>query len=412
MNMIEENHKVNKVVLGVTVLFMLFLLYSPGEELKPLINTSLRDIVAFLILLYAALLYGMSLPTKTKGLIKIVILLCCLLEVGYFSSISVNERVVMTKTELSSKVGYNDYSVEAVDYLEKTDKTFYRINKDYSSGVAMHSSINDSKVQGFYGTQSYYSFNQKNYIKFLGDLDIINTKEETATRWAKGLVDRPILFSLASGKYWLSKRPDNQVASMGFDSIAKFGDVKVYKNKFAVPLGITDQQIISEDDFKKLSQTQKDFCLLRACVIQKVDLPKYNFLPTFNMADTSAALSFEAYLAYTNELRRDSFSISAFNDNHIEGTIINPEPKILFFSIPYDEGWKATVNGKVAELSLLNCGLMGLKIEKGKNEVALTFEPRYKRMGAYVSTISLALFIGLLLIKRFYFKAKTENAST
>ena len=123
-----------------------------------------------------------------------------MIELTSFSNITVNKRDVITKYVLKDKVGYNDYTVEAVNYIKQNDKEFYRLNKDYSSGLAIHSSINDAKVQGFYGTPSYFSFNQKNYIKFLGDLNVIDVKDENSTRWAKGLADRPILFSIASGK--------------------------------------------------------------------------------------------------------------------------------------------------------------------------------------------------------------------
>ena len=245
--------------------------------------------------------------------------------------------------------------------MKNIDKGFFRINKDYSSGLAIHSSINDAKVQNFYGTSSYYSFNQKNYIKFLGDLNVIDVKDENSTRWAKGLGDRPILFSLASGKYWLSKRTDRAVVNMGFDSIAKFGDVTVYKNKFALPFGFTYDKAIGEDEFKKLSSTQKDFCLLRACIIGNEDKSTFTFLKPFNVADTVAPITFDNYMAYVNELKKDNFVISKFTDNNIIGSVNVNEAKTLFFSIPFDEGWHVKVNGADAKLYRINAGLQVLQ---------------------------------------------------
>src|SRR5207249_2744474 len=141
--------------------------------------------------------------------------------------------------QLTEKIGYNDYSLDGSEYLKKTDKSFFRVNKDFGSGMAIHASINDAKVQGFYGTSSYSSFNQKNYIKFLGDFGVINVADDNSTRWAKGLVDRPVLFCLASGKYWLTKRTDDAIGQMGYDSMAQFGDVKVYKGRFTLPFSFT-----------------------------------------------------------------------------------------------------------------------------------------------------------------------------
>jgi uncharacterized membrane protein YfhO len=398
---IEKNSKINKIVLGVTVLVLLFLLYTPANQFKPAVNTSLRSIVTLLILIYAGLLYGLSTTTSFKSISKTVLIVLCFFEVAYFSSITVNKRDVITGSMLKDKVGYNDYSVESIAYLKNIDKGFFRINKDYSSGLAIHSSINDAKVQNFYGTSSYYSFNQKNYIKFLGDLNVIDVKDENSTRWAKGLGDRPILFSLASGKYWLSKRTDRAVVNMGFDSIAKFGDVTVYKNKFALPFGFTYDKAIGEDEFKKLSSTQKDFCLLRACIIGNEDKSTFTFLKPFNVADTVAPITFDNYIAYVNELKKDNFVISKFTDNNIIGSVNVNEAKTLFFSIPFDEGWHVKVNGADAKLYRINAGLTGLPITKGNNKVELTFEPRLKKLGLNITISGLIILILLLALKTY-----------
>ncbi|MCD6017208.1 MAG: hypothetical protein K0S53_329 [Bacteroidetes bacterium] len=395
ISFIEQKGQINKITLLVTGLFLLILLYTPATQFKEAVDDGLRSFAAFMVLAYSALLFLLSGTSSVKYIAKVALFLVCFFEVLYFSNTSINKRVAMFKTELTSKVGYNDYTIEAVDYLKKSDPSFYRINKDYSSGLAIHSSINDAKAQGFYGTASYHSFNQKNYIKFLGDLNVIDAKDENSTRWAKGLGDRPVLFSLASGKYWLSKRPDNALANLGFDSIHKFGDVKVYKNKFALPLGFTYDKIVGEDELKKLSPSQKDFCLLRACVIGNEDKSIFAALKVFNVADTTAPVTFDNYLAYVNDLKKDSFTISKFSENKITGFVNVAENKVLFFSIPFDEGWSAKVNGADAKLYRVNAGLTGLLINKGKSDVELSFEPRLKNKGKMISGISLLILFGL-----------------
>lgn len=405
---IEQNGKLNKITLLVTAAFLLLLLYSPNAQFKQGINTGLRSFAAFLVLAYSGLLFGLTQKSNIKNFSKVAILALCVLELFVNSNTTVNKRDVMTKQLLQAKVGYNDYTVESIAYLKSIDKSFYRVNKEYSSGMAIHGSINDAKVQGFYGTPSYFSFNQKNYIKFLGDLNVIDVSDENSTRWAKGLADRPVLFSLCAGKYWLSKRTDNALSGMGMDSINAFGDVRVYQNKYALPFGLTYDKIISHEDFMKFSPNQKDFAMLRACVIDDEDLQVFASLQKFNAADTLQPITFENYAAYGNERKKDNFSVTKFSENHITGTVNTSESKILFFSFPYDEGWKAKINGQEVKLYRLNCGLTGLLTQKGNNEVELSFTPRYKKEGTIVSIIALIVFVGLLFLNKKN-AAKTEN---
>jgi uncharacterized membrane protein YfhO len=406
---IEQKNGINKIVLLVTGLFLLFLLYSPAAQFKASVDEGLRGFAAFLILAYSALLFLLSGTSSGKHMAKLVLFSLCFFEVIYFSNSTINKRVAMFNSELTAKVGYNDYTVDAIGYLKANDKSFFRVNKDYMSGLAIHGSINDAKAQDFYGTPSYHSFNQKNYIKFLGDLNVIDVKDENSTRWAKGLGDRPILFSIASGKYWLSKRTDRAVESMGFDSIAKFGDVKVYKNKYALPFGFTYGAVIGEDEFKKLSPTQKDFCLLRATVIGNEDKAIFAAFKPFNLSDTAAPVTFDNYQAYVNELKKDSFAISKFSENNIKGTVTVNEPKILFFSIPFDEGWTGKLNGADAKLYRINAGLTGLLVNKGKNDIELSFEPRLKQKGKLISLVSL-IVLAALLAYGFYSRKRAIKA--
>lgn len=388
--------KVNKIVLGVTAAFLMMLLFTPNDQFAPAINVGLRSFAALLILVYGGLLIGLT--TQGSSRRYSIIALCCVVffEMFYFSSQTVNERDAMTGAELKDKVGFNDYTVEAVKYLKEKDKSFYRLNKDYSSGLAIHQSINDAKVQGYYGSASYHSFNQKNYIKFLGAVNVLDPKDENATRWAMGVNTRPLLFSLMGGKYWLIRRHETQPGNFGYDSVAKFGNVAVYQNRYAYPFGFAYDTVLDEQSFSKLSIFRKDLYLLRGCVVANDDADMMSAGKQFNLADTATGFSMEEYGKYADLARKKSFTMTQFKESDIAGTITLDNPGVLFFSIPYDEGWKAYVNGKEAKISKVNFGFIGLKMGAGKSEVKLQFEPRLMKKGAMISLVGLAIF-GVLI---------------
>lgn len=391
--------KVNLIVLGVTVAVLLGMLYSPSEQLGQYVNSGMRSVVTLLIFIYAALLFGLTQKGNIRNTSAMLLLAVCLLEVLYSSSSTVNDRDTITGAELKDRVGYNDYTIDAVKYLKQNDKSFYRINKDYTSGTAIHASINDAKAQGYFGTPSYHSFNQKNYIKFLGDVNVLDPKDENATRWARGLMDRPLLFSLAAGKYSLTKQSGQNLLNFGYDSVAMFGNVKLFRNKFSLPLSFAYSQAITESDFKKLSPFQKDVYLLRGCVLAPENAEMLKVCSKFNMSDTATPFNGDAYNLYSSTLRKDSLTITRFRENDITGSINLAAPAVLFYSIPFDEGWKATVNGKEVKLSRINCGFTGLLLPAGNSDVHLTFEPRLMAEGGMVSAGALLVFAALIIIQ-------------
>ena len=80
------------------------------------------------------------------------------------------------------------------------------------------------------------------------------------------------------------------------------------------------------------------------------------------------------------------------------------EAKMLFFSFPYDEGWKAKVNNADAKLCRINAGLTGLMLNRGANAVALTFTPRLRKEGTILSVMAMVALAGVPIVgwrKRF-----------
>ena len=395
---VTRKSKVNWIVLVVTVLFLLVLLYTPPQEMEQGVNSGMRSTASLLVILYAALLAGISMKENIRQLSMLLLVVICGMEGIYFSSTTVNDRDIMTSEEIHDRVGYNDYTVDAVKYLNDHDKSFYRITKDYSSGLSRFTSMNDAKVQGYYSTPSYASFNQKNYIKFLGDMEIIDPKNEMATRWARGVQNRPLLMTLTSCKYWLSKKNADFLYNFGYEFVTKFNDVNLYRNKISLPLGFTYDKVLDEDQFKKFSAVQKDVYLLKGCVVGKEDQDLLNSFPKFNPADTALPFNFDTAAQHALALHKDTLNITSFKESHIKGEIATPAPQILFLSIPFDEGWSATVNGADVKLYRIDCGLTGLKLPAGKNKIELNFEPRLMKKGLIVSLISLVVFAGLLFL--------------
>ena len=360
----------------VVLLALLFFPYmSVGEANAVVIDGTMRMMAMASLLVYTGLVIGLG-HDRSRMVAQWGLLLVVCVELTSFSWQSVNNRPVVTAQEYQAKgAGYNDYSVDAVAWLKQNDPGFYRIEKTYSSGPAIHHSLNDAKVQGYFGTSSYDSFNQLNYIRFLDALDVINANVEYATRWAIGMRDNPLLMTFSAVKYVLVKQPVHAriFTELRYRIVHKVGDVIILMNPFYLPFGFTYDAYMTEADFRSLPTELKSVALLKAVVVERLDKTMQLHLTPVDGARIESTYTAESYLEDVKQRRNSVLKISNYGHKHVTGTIDLAQPGLLFFSLPFDRGWKVTVDGEPAELQQVNIGFSGLLLPAGEHTVELHY---------------------------------------
>jgi uncharacterized membrane protein YfhO len=319
---------------------------------------------------------------------------------GYMTYKTVNDRVVLPMTEKKQRAGYYDYTVDAIKFINDNDKQFFRVNKDFQSNPAMHFSMNDAKVQGYYGTMSYSSFNQKYYIRFMEEMNIISKGREHQTRWAWGLATRPLLQNWASTKYQLCKKPAPKLLQFAYDSIGRFGNVSVFRNKHFLPLGFTYDTYVEKERFLKASPNKKDQIIQQAIVVEDPNDQKARALKPYDFRDTTAVYTLDLFSRDVTNRKEDTLAITRFSANRITGTIELEQKKVLFFSIPYDKGWHGRIDGKAVEPMLCNIGFLGFLLEPGTHQVELYYSPPYFFQSLYITIAGILLYLLLVYLRR------------
>ena len=378
-----------------------------------LLNQPLRNLAIALLLSYSLLLAAwswMNEQTQTAikcstpaqknatltALAKGFLVALAILETVWFAHITLNDRPVVTKKELQHKTGYNDYTVEALASIRANDQTpFYRINKDYSSSPTMYAGVNDAMVQDYYGSTCYFSFNQVHYIRFLNTMGVIDSNNEHETRWCTGLTQRPLLQILASTKYCLTKTPEPyRKAAKGYEEIGTWGDVTAFRYRQFLPLGFAYDQVVDTKLFTALSPANKDTVLFQAAAVDPSDQPVLSTLIPYTLPlDDTAPIDLKACVS---RLRENSLTLETFRPDRLRGNIVLDSDKLLFFSIPFDRGWRATVDGQPIKLLKVNIGFIGLMIPQGRHEVELRYRQPLLVPGLIMSACGLAAYILLL----------------
>ena len=82
-------------------------------------------------------------------------------------------------------------------------------------------------------------------------------------------------------------------------------------------------------------------------------------------------------------------------DVSMTGEITVSEDGLFYTSIPYEEGWKAVVDGKEIEITPVGGSLLAFPLLKGSHEIKLYYYPKGFWPGFAVTTICLLTFAGL-----------------
>ncbi len=125
--------------------------------------------------------------------------------------------------------------------------------------------------------------------------------------------------------------------------------------------------------------------------------------------------------AYNIILENGIFNMESFDETELSGTIsINNENSFLWTSIPYDESWEISVDGKVlsytqideetdeitfdGEIVKIGGGLTGIEIAPGEHKISLKYKAKGLAEGLGLSALGLIAIMLLLIFKYLYDK--------
>lgn len=121
---------------------------------------------------------------------------------------------------------------------------------------------------------------------------------------------------------------------------------------------------------------------------------------------------FDEYIAERNE---EQFELTSFTQNRIQGSVNVKGDRILLFTIPYNKGWSAYVDGKRQDIIEVDFGLMAVELSEGEHSIELKYERPFLKWGEYAGIAGIVLFAGAVVVefvKRRKTNEKDINSST
>lgn len=107
----------------------------------------------------------------------------------------------------------------------------------------------------------------------------------------------------------------------------------------------------------------------------------------------------DSYASDLEKLTENILENIEVNNNTITGNICTDKDKFLVFSIPYQKGWTAYVDGKEVDIEKANLMYMGINLKPGEHEIRLHFERPGVKASLCLSAIGILIFIIALIIR-------------
>ncbi|MCQ2450720.1 MAG: YfhO family protein [Clostridia bacterium] len=254
--------------------------------------------------------------------------------------------------------------------------------------------------------------------------DYLGVKRDVASRPD---TDLPAIRPLLSVKYLLARidgesfQNDNDTMKMPNYSYEKAsGGFLVYKNENYVPFGFAYDYYFTEKDAKSKSGDIRSRMMLKGVLLDKSQAEKYKDILT-NIKEREDLLP-ETYAEtgikpYSNAqmqadaeiLRENSASSFKIDKKGFSATFNREKASLVFFSVPYDKGWSATVNGNPVTPEKVNKGFMAVVVPKGKSKVVFTYKTPGLTLGAEISLIGFVIFLIYFLSAKLISKKHPQN---
>ena len=149
----------------------------------------------------------------------------------------------------------------------------------------------------------------------------------------------------------------------------------VYRNTNYVPMGFAYDYYLTQTEYEETAKATRSNLLMRALVLTDEDAAVYGKYLTHLPEGRREELYYESYVQDCRERRSTASSVFQMNNSGFHAEITLEKENLVFFSVPYDDGFTAYVNGQEADIVEVDEGLMAVLCPAGENSIDFVYQP-------------------------------------
>lgn len=181
----------------------------------------------------------------------------------------------------------------------------------------------------------------------------------------------------------------------------------VYTNDCYIPYGFTYDEYITEKQYNNSTESNRHLLLLKAIVLTDEQAKKHSDILDKCTNVYKYEYSEEQYKKDCEDRRSLTCTDTKFDNGGFTSHITTKDSdELVFFSVPYNAGWSATVNGKPAEIEKVNVGFMAVRVPANTEcEIRFNYKTPGFTLGIGITGVCVAVFIVYMV----FFKPKKKE---
>ncbi len=214
--------------------------------------------------------------------------------------------------------------------------------------------------------------------------------------------------ALTSVKYLLTYAGEKDADTEGFTYLTTENEFDIYTNDNYIPMGFTYEYYVNDKMFDDFSEKSRDRLMLAAIHLSDEQIARYSDILSELPLSEYPLISLEG-LQQDAAKRRENTCYSFETDNlGFTAKIDSPTEELVFFSVPWEAGWTATVNGEPALVENVNNGFMAVRVPAGDSTIRFDYMTPGLKTGFLITLGGLLLLIGYLIIMHQVAKRRSE----
>ena len=182
-------------------------------------------------------------------------------------------------------------------------------------------------------------------------------------------------------------------ADAGWTYLADVDGYTLYHNDNYVPMGFTYDYYVTEATYETSIKTLRSNLLMRALVLEDEDVKAYGQYLTELPDEMLDDLHYDSYTQDCADRRAHSCSVFQMNNAGFHAEITLDKPNLVFFSVPYDDGFTAYVNGEKTDILQVDEGLMAVLCPAGASSIDFVYQAAGLSASRVVTAVAIPVWV-------------------